>query len=210
MVALIRQIVDLGVAVVTRRDAVTSLGGQDLVSLAFSIGAALFRVSGLEEPASTTAAVIIRAIRVHFDEILFTHHGFDHVAQILGNRVPKGFPHQLTRVLYRKFDLAFPVPLGTDLEFAIANPFGVVLNDALDFEVEIYLEFFQSGPDCEKFVPSLGIEPDRAPEILHRFCFYTHDFFPVFVVGHEHTIVFGRPALGPVSPISPDKIEDFP
>jgi hypothetical protein len=48
-----------------------------------------------------------------------------------------------------KFNLPFPVPFGTDLELALADPLGVVLNDTLDFKIIVDLEFVQSGPDCE-------------------------------------------------------------
>jgi hypothetical protein len=149
MVALIRQVVDLGVAVVTRRDTVTCLSGQDLVGFAFAIGAALFRITGLKESATTATAVVVRAVGVHFHEIFFTHNSFDNVAQVLGHRISKGFPNELARILYGKLDLTFPVPLGIDLEFSLADPLGVVLNDTLDFKIIVDLEFFQSGPDCE-------------------------------------------------------------
>jgi hypothetical protein len=149
MLALIRQIVNLGVAIVARRDTVTCLSGQDLVGFAFAIGATLFRITGLEETATTAAAVVVRAVGVHFDEIFFTHHSLDHITQIFCHRVSKGFSYQLARVLYGKLDLTFPVPLGIDLEFSLADPLGVVLNDTLDFKIEVDIEFFQSGPDCE-------------------------------------------------------------
>lgn len=149
MVALIRQVMDLGVAVVTRRDTITRFSGQDLVSFAFAVSAALFRIAGLEEPTTTATAVVVRAVGVHFDKIFFTHNSFDHITQVFGHRVPKGFPHQLARVLYGKLDLAFAVPFGTDFEFAFADPLGIILNDATDFEFVVDLEFVQSGPDCE-------------------------------------------------------------
>jgi len=149
MVALVRQVVDLGVAVVTRRDTVTCLRGQNLVGFALAVSATLFRITGLEKTATAAATVIVRAVGIHFDEIFFTHHGFDNVAQILCHRVPEGFPNELARILYRKLDLTFAVPLGADLEFPLSNPLGVVLNDALDFKIEVDLEFFQSGPDCK-------------------------------------------------------------
>jgi hypothetical protein len=56
------------------------------------------------------------------------------------------------------------------------------LNDAFDFEVVIDLEFFQSEPDCEEFVPSLGIEPDLAAQILHRFFLDLDDVLPGIIV----------------------------
>ena len=210
MVALIRQVVDLGVAVVARRDTVTRLRGQDLVGFALAVSATLFRITGLEETAATAAAVIVRAVGVHFNEIFFTHHSLDHITQIFCHRVPKGFSYQLARVLYGKFDLAFTVPLGTDLEFALTDPLGVVLNDASDFEFVIDLEFFQSGPDCKEFVPSLGIEKNLALEIFHRLGIELHNVFPFWVVGHEHAIVFSCPTFGSIGPVSSHLMKNFP
>jgi hypothetical protein len=149
MVLLFRQVVNLCMAIMTGRDAIGCLGGQDLIGLTLAIGAAFFRIAGLKEATPTAAAVIVGSVGEHVDKIFFTHHGFDHVTQILGNGVAEGFSHELTGILYRKFDLTFLVPFGTDLEFALTNPLGVILNDALDFEIVVNLEFFQSGPDCK-------------------------------------------------------------
>jgi hypothetical protein len=41
------------------------------------------------------------------------------------------------------------VPFGTDLQFAFFDPLGIVLNNALDFEIEIEVELLRSGPDRE-------------------------------------------------------------
>jgi hypothetical protein len=68
----------------------------------------------------------------------------------------------LAGVLNRKFNFKILVPVGTDLEFSLSDPLGIILNDASDFKLVLNVEFFQSGPDCKKFVPSLGIEPDLA------------------------------------------------
>ena len=111
--------------IVTGCDAIRCLGGQDLVGLAFAIGAAFFRISGLEETAATAATVIVGAVGVHFDKIFFAHHGFDHITQVFGHRIAVCFANELARILYGKFDLAFTVPLGIDLEFALTDPLGV-------------------------------------------------------------------------------------
>jgi len=210
MVLLLGQIVDLGVTVVAGCDAVFGLGCQDLVGFAFAIGAAFFRVACLEKTAAATATVIVGTVGIHFNEIFFTHYGSDHITQVFGHRIPKGFSYQLTRILYSEFDLALPVPLGADLEFAFTDPLGVVLNDAPNFEFVVNLEFVQSGPDCEEFVPSLGVEKDLTLEIVHRLGLDLHNVFPIWVVGHKHAIVFGCPPLGPVGPVSPHKMENFP
>jgi hypothetical protein len=68
----------------------------------------------------------------------------------------------LAGILNRKFNFKILVPIGIDLEFSLSDPLGIILNDASDFKLVLDVEFFQSGPDCKKFVPSLGIEPDLA------------------------------------------------
>jgi hypothetical protein len=75
---------------------------------------------------------------------------FDHVAKVLGDRVAETLSDQLAGILDRELDLQVLVPVGVDLEFALPDPFGVVLDDAGDFEVVGNVEFFQSGPDCER------------------------------------------------------------
>jgi hypothetical protein len=56
-----------------------------------------------------------------------------------------------------EFYLQILVPLGIDLQLALADPLGVILNDAFDLKVIRNFVFFQSGPDCEKLMPSLRI-----------------------------------------------------
>jgi hypothetical protein len=49
--------------------------------------------------------------------------------------------------LHREFDIQIGVPIRTDVEFAFANPFGVVFIDVFDLKVVVEVEFLQSGPD---------------------------------------------------------------
>jgi len=86
---------------------------------------------------------------MHVDEILFTHHRLDHVAQVFRYGVAISLAHQLAGILDRKLDLALLVPIGIDLELALFDPLGIQLDDALDFKIVFDLEFFQSDPDCE-------------------------------------------------------------
>ena len=85
------------------------------------------------------------------------HHRFDHVAQIFGHGIAETLAHQLAGVLDRELDLEVLVPVGVDLELALANHLGVQLDDALDLEFVGDVELFQSDPDCEEFVPSLRV-----------------------------------------------------
>jgi hypothetical protein len=162
MIVYVAQIMNLGMAVVARRNAVTRLCCQNLVCFEFAVAATRFRISGLKKSAAAAATVVVRPVRIHFDEVFFTHHRFHGISQIFGHRIPKGFADQLAGILNRKFNFKILVPVGIDLEFAFSDPLGIILNDAPDLKIVIDVEFFQSGPDCKKFVPSLGIEPDLA------------------------------------------------
>jgi hypothetical protein len=97
---------------------------------------------------------------MHLNKIFFTHHRFHRVPQIFGHRISKGLAYQLAGVLNRKLDFQVLVPIGIDLQLSFPDPLGIILNDTLYFKVVLNFEFFQSEPDCEKLVPSLGIEPD--------------------------------------------------
>jgi hypothetical protein len=53
----------------------------------------------------------------------------------------------LAGVLDREFDLEVLVPEGIDRQFAFADPFGVVFDDAANLKAVGDLEFVQSDPD---------------------------------------------------------------
>jgi hypothetical protein len=201
---------DLGVAVVAWRNTVVRFGGENLIGFALSICASLIRITGLEESAAAAAAEIVRSIGIHIDIIFFSHNSFDDIAQIFGHRIAEGFTNQLARILNRKCDLTVLVPVGVDLEFTLPDPLGIILNDALDFKIVGDVEFFQSGPDCKKFVPSLGIEPDLALEIIHGFGLDFYNMFPGVIISKKHAVVFRRPSFGTVCPVSPCEMENLP
>jgi len=162
MIVDIAQVMDLSMAVMARCNAVIRLCCQDLVCFEFPVVTPRIRIPGLEKSAAAAAAIVVRPVGVHFDEIFFTHHRLHGISQILGHRVPKGFANQLTGILNRKFDFQVFVPVGVDLQLPFFDPLGIILDDASDLKLVLDIEFFQSGPDCKKFVPSLGIEPDLA------------------------------------------------
>jgi hypothetical protein len=59
----------------------------------------------LQEPAAAAAAEVVGAVGVHVDEVLFTDHRLDHIAQVLGHRIAEAFAHQLAGILDRELDL---------------------------------------------------------------------------------------------------------
>jgi len=140
---------DLGMAVVAWCNTVIRLRRQNLVCLESAVGTTRVRIPRLEKPAATAAAVIIRPVRVHVDEIFFTHNRFYRISQVFGYRISKTLANKLTGILNRKFDFKILVPIGIDLQFAFTNPLSIILNDAFYFKLVLDFEFFQSDPDCK-------------------------------------------------------------
>ncbi len=95
--------------------------------------------------------------------------------------------------MQREFELKILVPFGADLQIAIADPFRVILKNAFDFKFVRDIEFLQSGPDCEQFVPSLRIEPNLAAQIVSRLCLGADDMLPILFIRDEHAVIFPRP-----------------
>jgi len=104
-------IMHLGMTIMAGRDAVSCLGRQDLVGLGLAISPPLLLETGLQITAAAAAAEIIGFVGHHINKVFFTHHGFDNISQIIGNRVTKRFSDQLAGVLNRKFDLSVLVPV---------------------------------------------------------------------------------------------------
>ncbi len=182
MVVDLRHIMNLGMAIVARRDAIGCLGGQDLVGLGLAVCPSLLGESGLKVSATPAAAEVIGSIRCHINEVFFTDNGLDHISHVIGNRITKGLSDQLAWILECKLDLAFLVPVGRGFQLAFSDPLGIKLNNTFNLKVVGDVEFFQSYQDCKEFVPSLGVEPDFTAQVLHRFCFNPNNFFPVFIV----------------------------
>jgi len=86
---------------------------------------------------------------VHVDKVFFTHNRFYRISQIFGHRISKALSHQLAGILHREFDFQIFVPIGIDLQLSFPDPLGIKLNDTLNLEVVLNLEFFQSDPDCK-------------------------------------------------------------
>jgi hypothetical protein len=192
---MLGQIMDLRMAVMTWGDTIVCFGFHNLSEFQFAVFPACLRIAGLQKSPSPAATEIIGSIGLHVDKIFLSHHAFDDKTKIFGNGVPKGFSDQLTRILNRKFYFQVLVPIGTDLEFSLPNPLGIVLDDTSGFKIVWNIEFFQSDPDCEKFMPSLGIEPYPAAEIIHGLGLDPHNIFPVFKVSTEQTVVFRCPSF---------------
>jgi hypothetical protein len=65
----------------------------------------------LQETTATAAAIIIGTVGSHVDEIFFPDHGFDDIAQVLGDRITQAFADQLARILSGKLNLPLFIPV---------------------------------------------------------------------------------------------------
>lgn len=102
---MVPDIVNLGMAVVTRRNTVVGTRFHNLLELELAVSTARFRQSRLQKTAAAATAVIIRPVRLHVNKILFTHHSPDYKPQVFRHRIAETLAHQLARILNRKFDL---------------------------------------------------------------------------------------------------------
>jgi hypothetical protein len=144
---MLAEFMDLGMTIVTPRNAIVRLCRLNLLVFDPAEFETLLFVSGLEKAPTAAAAIIIGSIGLHIDKILFSHDRPDNKPQVFCNGVAVAFANDLAGVLNRKLYFEILVPVGVDLEFPFANPFGVVFIDVLYFEVMLEIEFFQSGPD---------------------------------------------------------------
>lgn len=144
---VLAQFVNLGMAVMAAGNAVIRAGCFDLLIFQLSIYQALILEPGLQESAAAAAAVVVRFIGLHINEIFFTHHSLDNVTKIIRDRIAVALPDDLAGILNRKLDFQILVPVRIDLEFSFADPFGIIFVNVLNFKIVFNVEFFQSGPD---------------------------------------------------------------
>ena len=178
-------VMDLGMAVMAAGDAVIGAGAYDLVKLGFAVGAARFCETGLQETAAAAAAVVVRFVRRHLDDVFRADYRLNDEAQVIGNRIAKTLADNLAWVLDRELDLAIFVPIRVDLQLALANPLGVVRIDGSNFKFVLDTEFVQSRPDCKGDVPSLGIEKDLTPKVVGLLGGNPRRMFPTLIIGQE-------------------------
>ena len=144
---MLAQFMNLGMAVMTGGNAVIGTSGLDLLVFDAAIFEALFLEAGLQKTAAAAAAEVVGFVGGHIDEVLFPHNRFDHIPKIVGNGITIAFADNLTGILDREFDFPILIPVGVDLEFALPNPLGIILIDALYFKFVFDVEFFQSCQD---------------------------------------------------------------
>jgi len=144
---MLAQFMDLGMAVMAGGDAVVGPGGLDLLVFETAEFQSLFLKPGLQETAAAAATEVVGSIGGHIDKVFFADNGFDYKTQVLGNGITIAFANNLAGILHREFDLAILIPVGVDLEFALTNPLGIILIDALYNHFVLDVESFQSFQD---------------------------------------------------------------
>ena len=144
---MLTQFMNLGMAVMTSGNAVIRSSGFNLIIFQLSIHQALLLEPGLQKSAATAAAVVVRFIGLHVNEIFFTHNGFDHETKIICDRIAIALSNDLAGILNREFDFQVLVPVGIDLQFSFTDPFGIIFINVFYFKIVFDVEFFQSGPD---------------------------------------------------------------
>ena len=192
---MLSQIMYLCMTIVARGDSILSSSLLNLVELYPAIFTTLIGKSRLQKTTTAAATIVVGLIGCHIYEVFFTDHLFNHVAQVIGYGVPEGLSNQLTGILHSEGHLQLFVPIRTYREFPFSNPFSVILNNTGYLKLVWNIEFFQSGPDCEKFVSSLRVEPYLAAQIIDGFCLDPDNMFPVLIVGEKQAIVFRRPSF---------------
>jgi hypothetical protein len=110
-VIMFGQVMDLGMAVMTRGDGILSAGILDLFDLQPSILTAGFGKSRLQETTTAAATVVVGLVGRHVDEIFLADHLFHHIAQIIGHGITEGFSYQLTGILDGESDFQVLVPV---------------------------------------------------------------------------------------------------
>jgi hypothetical protein len=144
---MLTELMNLGMAIMAAGNTVIRAGFLYLLILQPAEFQTLFFHAGLEETAAAAAAIIVGPVGDHIDKIFFSDDRFDHESQVFGNGFPKSLAHDLTGVLYRKFNFEVLVPIGVDRELSFPDPFCIVLIDVLDDKVMLDVEFFQSCQD---------------------------------------------------------------
>ena len=144
---MLTELMNLGMAIMAAGNTVGRAGFLYLFILQPAEFQTLFFHAGLEETAAAAAAIIVGPVGDHIDKIFFSDDRFDHESQVFGNRFPKSLAHDLTGVLYRKFNLEVLVPVGIDLELSFPDPFCIVFINVLDDKLMLDVEFFQSCQD---------------------------------------------------------------
>jgi hypothetical protein len=161
---MVGKFMNLGMAVMTAGNAIGCTAVFNLLILQSTIFQSLIFKTRLEKSAATATTVVIGFIRIHLHQVFFTDCLLDGISEIFGNGIAKTFSYDLAGILNSKLDLQVLVPIRIWFQFSFSDPFGVIFVDIFCFKAVSDIKFFQSGPDCEGDVASLGIEVCLNPQ----------------------------------------------
>lgn len=180
---VLAQFMNLGMTIVAAGDAVIRSRRLDLPVFQPPEFQTLLLEAGLKKAAAATAAIIVGSVGLHVDEIFFPYNRLDYKAEVFRYRIAIAFTNDLAGILDCKLDFKIIVPVGIDLQFAFTNPFGVIFIDILYLKVMLEVEFFQSGPDRERDVPSFCVEKRFTPQLIGLINSRPGHVLPGLVVG---------------------------
>ncbi len=154
---VISQFMNLGMTIMAAGDAI---GGPGLLNLAIfdlAVEESLLFVTGLKKAPAPATTEVIGFIGSHIDKVLLSHTRLDHKAHVIGSRVSKAFPNDLTRVLKGELNAKLIVPAGIGFQLSFTNPRGVKGVHGLYVKFMGNFKLVQSYQDCKGDVPSLGV-----------------------------------------------------
>lgn len=108
---MVVQIVNLGMAVMARRNNITGTGFLNLVEFGLPVSTPFFGPSTLERSAAAAATEIMNSLWCHIDKILFSDDFFHDITQIFGTGLPVCFSNKLAGILDGEFHFQFFVPI---------------------------------------------------------------------------------------------------
>jgi len=144
---MLAQFMDLSMAVMAGGDTVVGAGGFNLLVFNAAEFQTLFLKTGLQESTAAAAAEVVGSIGGHIDKVFFADNRFDDKAQVFGYGVTIAFTDNLTGILGSELNLAFFVPVGANLKFALANPLRIILINTFYNHFMFDVESFQSFQD---------------------------------------------------------------
>ncbi len=124
---MMANIVNLSMTVVTTGNTIIRTGLHYLIKFELAVGPPFLLKAGLEKSAAAAAAIIVRSIGGHLNDVFFADNLFHDITQIFGNGFTIAFPDNLAGILDGEFDLPLLIPVGVDLQAPLPDPFRIVL-----------------------------------------------------------------------------------
>ncbi len=124
---VVPDIMNLGMAVMAAGNTIVCTSRDDLLVFKLAVRSPGIGKSRLQETTTTAAAVVIRFVWRHFNNVIFANYRFDNETQILGYFLAISFANDLTGILNCKGNLTILVPVGIYLKPTFTDPLSVIL-----------------------------------------------------------------------------------